>query len=569
MHFFKMKRILITFFAALAALAVYAQVPEIPGQGHALLKVDAAQKYLLLPVQESVNNASVSVITGGSVLQSLNVKLAVDKVDYFVPLDIGRFGARELVMDIVFRGDRIARDDIKDYVCWKEISQSGKFDTANRERFRPVYHHTPEYGWMNDPNGMFYKDGQFHVYYQWNPYGSQWENMTWGHSVSKDLIHWKAMPAAIEPDALGTIFSGSAVVDNANTAGHGRGAVVAFYTSAGRNQTQSSAFSTDNGKTFTKLASNPVITGDINDFRDPKAFWNEDAGMWNLILAAGQEMRIYSSRNLKDWKYESSFGEGYGCHLSVWECPDLMKLNVRGTDRQMWLLVCNTGGLPAGGSGTQYFIGEFDGHKFTTDQKETLWMDYGKDHYATVTFDNCPDGRKIALAWMSNWQYAGVVPTMQFRSANSVPRDLDIYEYDGSLFCGVTPSKELLALRGNKVKQPAEACEIVVNLKGAASIVLSNPRGEKVIMEYNPKDKSFLMDRNLSGDTSFHKDFPARTIAPLHGEIKQLRIFVDRCSVEVFDSEGKMAMSNLVFPSEPYDNLKVKGGKATVYSISY
>ena len=196
-------------------------------------------------------------------------------------------------------------------------------------------------------------------------------------------------------------------------------------------------------------------------------------------------------------------------------------------------------------------------------------MDYGKDHYATVTFDNGPDSRKIALAWMSNWQYAGVVPTMQFRSANSVPRDLDVYEYDGGLFCGVTPSEELLALRGSKVKQPVERCEIVVDLKGAANIVLSNSQGEKVIMEYNPKDKSFLMDRNLSGDTSFHKDFPARTIAPLHGEIKQLRIFVDRCSVEVFDSEGKMAMSNLVFPSEPYDNLNVKGGKATVYSISY
>ncbi len=561
-----MKRILFLTAVLLVAATALAQIPQIPGNGHAMLKVHVTGRYLLLPVQESVNNAAVQVISGGEQLQSFNVRLAADKVDYYVPLDIARFGKEELLLDIIFRGDRTSRNDLEGYECWRGIRQSDSFDTGNRERFRPVYHHTPVYGWMNDPNGMFYKDGLYHLYYQWNPYGSQWENMTWGHSVSRDLIRWEAMPTAIEPDALGTIFSGSAVVDNANTSGHGRGAVVAFYTSAGRNQTQSSAFSTDDGKTFTKLPDNPVIVGDIPDFRDPKVFWNEDAGIWNLILAAGQEMRIYSSRNLKEWKYESSFGEGYGCHQGVWECPDLMKLNVRGTGGQKWLLICNTSGLPAGGSGTQYFIGDFDGHRFTTEQKETLWMDYGKDHYATVTFDNGPDGRKVALAWMSNWQYAGVVPTMQFRSANSVPRDLDIFEYGGGLFCGSTPSKELLAMRGSKVKQPTEACEIVVDVKDVTSIVLSNPKGEKVIIEYNPKDRKLFVDRNLSGDTSFHKDFPARTVAPVHGVIKQLRIFVDRCSIEVFDSEGKAAITNLVFPSEPYSLLKVKGGKATIYA---
>ena len=560
-----MKRILFLAAVLLTAASAFAQTPEIPGNGHAMLKIDVSGRYLLLPVQESVNNAAVQVISAGEQLQSFNVRLAEDKVDYFVPLDIARFGKEELLLDIVFRGDKTSREAVKGYACWKEIRQSNEFDKKNRESFRPVYHHTPLYGWMNDPNGMFYKDGLYHLYYQWNPYGSQWENMTWGHSVSRDLVHWEAMPTAIEPDALGTIFSGSCVVDLQGSSGHGKGAVVAFYTSAGRNQAQSSAFSTDDGKTFTKLPDNPVIIGDIPDFRDPKAFWNEDAGIWNLILAAGQEMRIYSSKDLKEWKYESSFGEGYGCHQSVWECPDLMKLNIRGTEGSKWLLICNTGGLPAGGSGTQYFIGDFDGHRFTTDQKETLWMDYGKDHYATVTFDNGPDGRRIALAWMSNWQYAGVVPTMQFRSANSVPRDLDIFEDEGKLYCGVTPSKELLALRGTKVKQPTEACEIVVDIKDAASIVLSNPKGEKVVMEYNPKDSTFLMDRNLSGNTSFHQDFPARTVAPVHGTIKQLRIFIDKCSIEAFDSEGKVAISNLVFPSEPYSLLKVKGGKATIY----
>lgn len=563
-----MRKIALLFAMVFMATALSAVTPKVLGNRHAMVGVDVVGKYLMLPVQESVDNASVRVLVAGEQRQSFNVRLAVDKIDYFVPLDISRFGSDKLMLDITFRGNKLTPDVIRQFVCWSEMPQGNGFETANKERLRPVYHHTPPYGWMNDPNGMFYKDGLYHLYYQWNPYGSQWENMTWGHSVSRDLIHWDALPAAIEPDALGTIFSGSCVVDRINSSGFGEGTVIAFYTSAGQNQTQSMAYSADDGRTFTKYVSNPVITGDIPDFRDPKAFWNGEAGMWNLILAAGQEMRIYSSYDLKQWKYESSFGEGYGCHESVWECPDLFALNVRGTGARKWMLVCNTGGAPGGGSGTQYFIGDFDGHKFTTTQKDALWMDYGKDHYATVTFDNAPGGRRIALAWMSNWQYAGVVPTMQFRSANSLPRDLDIFENDGRYYCGVIPSRELLSLRGNKVKQPSETCEIVVDLKGTASIVLSNQKGEKVVMEYDSKSKKFVMDRNLSGNTSFHKDFPARTIAPVHGDMKQLRIFIDRCSIEVFDSEGKMAMTNLVFPSEPYGTLTIKGGKATIYSIA-
>ncbi|MBQ4028884.1 MAG: glycoside hydrolase family 32 protein, partial [Prevotella sp.] len=395
-----------------------------------------------------------------------------------------------------------------------------------------------------------------------NPYGSQWENMTWGHSSSRDLIHWEAQPTAIEADALGTIFSGSCVVDKKNDR------VVAFYTSAGQNQVQSMAVSKDNGVTFQKNPTNPILTSNDPDFRDPKAFWNPEIQKWNLILAVGQEMRIYSSSNLKDWTYESSFGKGYGNHDGVWECPDLMKLQVRGTDKQKWMLICNINpGGPFGGSATQYFVGEFDGKKFTCEHKDTRWMDYGKDHYATVTFDNAPDGRRIALAWMSNWQYANQVPTQQFRSANSVPRDLNLFEYKGETYCSVTPSKELLALRGKKVKKPTQTCEIVVDTKGKTEIELSNTKGEKVIMNYDAQNHTFSMDRNKSGDTSFSEAFPFVTVAPTYGDIHQLRIFIDNCSIEAFDAEGKMAMTNLVFPSEPYTMIKVKGGKATIYDI--
>ena len=544
-------------------LAVYAQAPQLLGDSHAMKRVKVSSKYLLLPVQEKVENANVRVLVDNQQMQSFNVKLAVDKVDYFVPLDLGRLKSKDVLLDITFHGDRRATGAVKDFICWREMRLSDEFDTTNRERFRPIYHHTPEYGWMNDPNGMFYKDGQWHLYYQWNPYGSQWENMTWGHSTSRDLLHWDAQPTAVEPDALGTIFSGSCVVDKKNDR------VVAFYTSAGQHQVQSMAVSKDNGKTFVKEIDNPILTSNEPDFRDPKAFWNPELQAWNLVLAVGQEMRIYSSKDLKNWKFESAFGKGYGNHDGVWECPDLMKLQVRGTDTQKWMLICNINpGGPFGGSATQYFVGDFDGHTFTCDHKDTRWMDYGKDHYATVTFDNAPDGRRVALAWMSNWQYANEVPTKQFRSANSVPRDLDLFEYNGHYYCGVTPSKELLALRGKKTANPSEACEIVVDAKGPMTLTLSNTKGEQVTMRYDKAAKTFTMNREKSGDTAFSEAFPVETTAPVYGNIKQFRIFIDRCSIEVFDAEGRLAMTNLVFPTEPYSKLTVKGGKASVYQLA-
>ena len=558
-----MKKLIVTMMTLMLTLtgASAQEKPQVLGKSHAMQRVEVKGKYLLLPVQEREENANIRVLADGKEMQSLNVRLAVDKVDYYVPLDINRFGKKALLLDITFYGDRRFTGAMKDFLCWKEMKQSDTFDTANREKFRPAYHHTPAYGWMNDPNGMFYKDGVYHLYYQYNPYGSMWENMTWGHSTSKDLIHWEAQPLAIEPDALGAIFSGSCVVDKQNNQ------VVAFYTSAGKAQVQSMAISKDNGLTFEKYAGNPVLVSTEEDFRDPKAFWNPDIQKWNLVLAVGQEMRFYSSSNLKDWTYESAFGQEYGCHDGVWECPDLMKLPVRGTDKQKWMLICNINpGGPFGGSATQYFVGEFDGHKFTCEHKDTRWMDYGKDHYATVTFDNAPDGRKIALAWMSNWQYANQVPTKQFRSANSVPRDLDLFEHNGQTYCGVTPSKELLALRGQAVSKLPKTCEIVVDVKGSTEILLSNALGEQVVMKYDAAKQIFSMDRTRSY-ASFSEAFPVETIAPTYGDIKQLRIFIDNCSIEAFDAEGKMAMTNLVFPNEPYNNIKVKGGKATIFEI--
>ena len=544
-----------------------AQTPEIVSRQRALVRVNQTSKYLLIPVQEQGINATVNVLgTDHKVVQTFSVRLAADKIDYYVPLELNSANS----LDFSVRFGQNDERTIADFSCWKELKYSNTFDTTNREAFRPVYHHTPAYGWMNDPNGMYYKDGVYHLSFQWNPYGSMWGNMTWGHSTSRDLIHWEAQSPVIWSDGLGSVFSGSAVVDKDNTAGFGAGAVVAFYTSAGASQMQSIAYSTDGGKTFTKYAGNPVLTLNVPDFRDPKVFWNEDINKWNLILAAGQQMRIYSSANLKEWTYESSFGEGYGCHGGVWECPDLVKLPVRGTGQSKWMLVCNINpGGPFGGSATQYFVGQFDGHRFTCESAPEVskWMDYGKDHYATVTFSNAPDNRVIALAWMSNWQYANQVPTMQFRSANSVPRDLDLFQYNGETYVGVTPSKELLALRGKTVKQPTATCEIVVDVRNNTQLILSNAKGEKVTMTYDAAKQTFAMDRKQSGAVGFSEAFPFETVAPIYGKLKQLRIFIDRCSIEVLDAEGKMAITNLVFPSEPYNTLTVKGGKATIYNI--
>ena len=574
-----MKKIFISALLALCGLPYsYAQDVSFLNNSHCIYRIskeNQGKKYLLIPVQENAEMANVKVIADNKQVKTINIKLANNHIDYLVPLDLQEFaGEKSLALDIHVNGTYRTDGGIASFGCWKKMQFSDIYDISNREQYRQIYHHTTAYGWMNDPNGMFYKDGIWHLYFQHNPFGSQWENMTWGHSTSTDLVHWTFEGDPVQPDVWGAIFSGSAVVDKENTAGFGKDAVVALYTSAAESQIQSMAYSTDNGKTFTKYEGNPVITSNVPDFRDPHMFWNEDIKKWNMILAAGQHMEIYTSDNLKEWKLESSFGAEYGNHGGVWECPDLMKMKVKGTDKEKWMLICNINpGGPFGGSATQYFIGDFDGYKFVCDTKPevTKWMDYGKDHYATVTFDNAPDGRHVAIAWMSNWQYANLVPTKQYRSCNSIPRDLGLFEYDGDIYCSVLPSPEMTAAR--KTKKPGkaitEACELIVNPKRDVTIItLSNDKGEEVVMKYDAKAKTFSMDRTNSGKMDFSTDFPAVTEAPTFGKISQLRIFIDKSSIEVFDAEGKMAMTNLVFPNKPYNKVTIQGkAKYYVYNL--
>ena len=539
-----------------------------------IVSLDVTEDYLLLPIQDDAPEGKICVVKDNEQKGTLmNVRLARERVDSYVPFALSAYKGQHISIEI--------QGVPETALCWKELKLSGSFDMANKESFRPVYHHTPAYGWMNDPNGMFYKDGVYHLYFQYNPYGSVWGNMHWGHSTSTDLMHWKFEGCAIVPDAWGAIFSGSCVVDHENTAGFGKEAVVAFYTSAkstpwGDIQMQSMAYSLDNGKTFTKYEGNPILTSSEKDFRDPKVFWYAPGKHWVMMLAVGQHMEIYSSVNLKEWKKESEFGAMQGAHGGVWECPDLVEIPVEGTREKKCVLICNlNAGGPFGGSAAQYFVGSFDGKKFVNESPtQTKWMDWGKDNYATVTWNNAPDGRCIALGWMSNWQYANNVPTRQYRSANTLARDLTLYREGQELYLKSTPSVEVKKARGKKVsipsfkvsekhemvnlfeeKQGAYEVEIVIQNAGASKIAfcLLNDKGEKVSMYYDLNRKQFVMDRSESGKVDFSKDFPAVTVAPVNVDKElTLRLFVDRSSIEAFGEDGKFVMTNLVFPSQPY-----------------
>lgn len=554
-----------------------------------IVSLNVTAKFLILPVQDDAPESKVCIVKDNEQRGTLmNVRLARERVDSYVPFILSDYKGQQISVDI--------QGLPADAVCWKELKLADSFDMSNKETFRPVYHHTPAYGWMNDPNGMFYKDGVYHLFFQYNPYGSVWGNMHWGHSTSSDLIHWNFEGVSIVPDAWGAIFSGSCVVDHNNTAGFGKDAVIAFYTSAkstpwGDVQSESMAYSLDNGKTFVKYAGNPIITSLEKDFRDPKVFWYAPGKHWVMILAVGQHMELYSSVNLKDWKKESEFGKMQGAHGGVWECPDLIELPVEGSQEKKWVLICNINpGGPFGGSAAQYFVGSFDGKTFVNESPvQTKWMDWGKDNYATVTWNNAPDGRCIALGWMSNWQYANNVPTRQYRSANTIARDLTLYKAGGEFYLKSTPSREMKQARGEKVSVPSfkvtdsykiesllkdnnGAYEIEMEIQVAdaskISLNLQNEKGEQVSMYYDLLRKQFVMDRSKSGKVDFSNDFPAVTAAPVHaGKTLRLRLFVDRSSIEAFGEDGKFVMTNLVFPSSPYNQMSF-GTEGSGYTVS-
>ncbi len=571
------------------------------GVNNTIVRINGDGKYLMLPVQESNDDARIVVLVDGNIDRTVNVRLAKSKVDYFVPLDLTSYNGHDVLLNVITTKNRSNIREAKDDACWKNLSLTDTFDISNREKYRPAYHHTPLYGWMNDPNGMFYKDGVWHLYYQWNPYGSKWQNMTWGHSSSTDLVNWNHHPAAIEANGLGAVFSGSSVVDTENTAGFGKNAVVALYTSADLSQIQSIAHSVDHGHTFEIYPGNPVITLE-SEARDPNMFWDTANNRWVLSLAHAldHEMLFFTSPDLKNWTLQSAFGKGKGAQDGVWECPDLFKLKVDGTDEEKWVLVCNINpGGPFGGSATQYFVGDFDGTTFKADTDAdgnipTKWMDYGKDHYATVSWSGAPDNRRTLIGWMSNWQYAAEVPTLQYRSANTLPREAGLFKNaDGQIYMSSAPSPELVNIRDKEIVKvnnksagrkkrvfslPVSndgVCEILLDLDcrraDSVDIRIANNADESVTLRYNSSDHTLSFDRRHSGIVDFSQDFPAVTVAPTFENDKKisLRIFIDKSSMEVFGNNGKFVMTNLVFPTMPYSTLSISatGGSAKIENL--
>ena len=615
-----MKKFLFTMIMIAATMAGAAQTMDVKTKGDTtVIVVKNPTKYMILPVEETTREKQVLLDKGLATDTWMDVRLAENKVDYNVPFELGN-GPKAVVKIVGLKPG---------FVALKNIKLSNEWSVANTDYYRPIYHHTPSYGWMNDANGMFYKDGVWNLYYQYNPYGSKWGNMHWGHAVSTDLFHWTEKPAAIARDTMGHIFSGSSVVDVDNTAGYGKGAIVAFYTSASQKngQIQCMAYSTDNGLTFTKYEDNPVLTpfDGLQNFRDPKVFWYAPKKCWFMIVSADKEMRFYKSHNLKDWTYISAFGKGYGAQPNQFECPDFFPMTVNG--KQKWVMIVNINpGCLFGGSATEYFVGDFDGRTFKCDDAPDVakFLDYGKDHYATVTFYNAPDGRIVALPWMSNWQYANVTPIKQYRGANALPRELKLFEKDGEYFVAADAVKETNALR----KQTKEIgnvegagtyknlfpksdgafeieADVTPNAQGIAGIDISNSKGEVTKVYLDMRNKRLVMDRTESGLTDFGKyaepheiekeydlhehrgnntpmrqqnsvnyknDFALGTWAPLYlcaGKTFHVNIYVDNCSVEAFVDGGRIAMTNLVFPTKPYNNIQLysEGGNATFKNV--
>lgn len=476
--------------------------------------------------------------------------------------------------------------------------------TASNERFqekyRPQIHFTPPSGWMNDPNGMVYYEGEYHFFYQHYPEASVWGPMHWGHAVSKDLIHWEHLPIALYPDSLGYIFSGSAVVDWKNTSGFGteqNPPLVAFFTYHNMEiekaggidvESQGIAYSLDKGRTWIKYDKNPVIKNPgIRDYRDPKVFWHEDSQHWIMSIASQQVIRFYHSKDCINWSFMSDFGEGVGNHDGVWECPDLFPLKVKGTDETKWVLIVNINpGGPNGGSAAQYFVGDFDGKKFTSPQTSTQWMDYGKDNYAGVTWSDAPDNRRILIGWMNNWQYAGEKPAITWSGAATLPREMGLVKDQSGYLLTSEPVKELQVIKGTRVEiepmvvdrsfvvsdlipfdkapveikltfnQPTKAEPSTASRYG---VTLKNEKGEYIAIGYDNVKKVFYIDRTNSVGEVFSDKFAGVHSAPYTVDTAETEwtLVVDVASVELFAAGGRVVMTDVFYPSELFNTIEL------------
>lgn len=468
------------------------------------------------------------------------------------------------------------------------FSQSNSKGYYN-ETFRPQFHFTPESKWMNDPNGLVYYNGKYHLFYQYYPNDIVWGPMHWGHASSTDLFNWKHHPIALYPDSLGNIFSGCAVIDKNNTAGFGKNAMIAIFTyhndelwkQGYRNtESQAIAYSLDEGITWTKYSDNPVIkNSNERDFRDPNVFWNDEINAWNMVLASGDRVKIFTSDNLKDWKYKSDFKPTPDISKTgTWECVDLFKMKSKEDTIEKWVMIVNHDKYsPNGGSGTRYFIGDFDGEVFTNTQPSS-WLDYGTDYYAGVTFYNAPDNKRLLISWMSNWLYAQNTPTSVWRSAMTLPRELILDKNINGYFLrqkiadGFNKildhklSKNELQLPYESKKVNLSQAEITFKVKGEhLRVTIANSLKENITLELD--DSFFYVDRSKSGITNFSDKFvESKQQMPVDEKITDFQLILDRSSIEILLNEGKYSMTIIFFPNEPFSELTINSNDNSTIS---
>lgn len=539
-------------------------------------QVSVTDKYLLFPYHDKSDESQVSILdNNGNVIRQFHTRITDKPPLYYIKLDSTELINTTVVLSIVTDIPLNNIDEI--------IKQSNEHDISTQDVFKPVYHFTAPSGWISNPNGLFYKKGNYHLYYQHNAYGNKKENIVCGHAISENMVHWQTKNISSKTQSLDETNSKSIIIDKENIVGFGKNAILAFYTSTKTPHNIHLAYSTNKGKTFIPYQNNPILhTEPTQECKSPKVFWHDDSKSWIMIVSTSPVITFYSSTDLIQWTKQSEFGIGISSNKGTWISPDLFELAYGKTTK--WVLILNTKtGAPNGGSGTQYFIGEFDGHKFFADQVlHPLWLDYGKDHYASTTWHNTPKDKITYIAWMSNWEYANNLPTQTFKNTMTIPRTLELGTNGEHIILKSYPIREVKKIREEVSEFPTQLLDKTLNIQyflddnqGSYEIILEfdivdsntnqvcltlhNSEHEKLHYILDLTNKKLLVDRSESGNCSFSKRFSKNQIAaPLQIEKKyKFKLYVDKCSTELFLNKGKTVMSNLIFPSEPYNNLQL------------
>jgi fructan beta-fructosidase len=470
-----------------------------------------------------------------------------------------------------------------------------------KEKYRPQFHFSPAKNWTNDPNGLVYYKGEYHLFYQYNPFGNRWGHMTWAHSISKDLVHWQQLPIALHEENKIMIFSGSAVVDENNTSGFaknpGQTPMVAIYTGHfiadtsnpdDYHQAQYIAYSLDNGRTWKKYDGNPVLDLHKKDFRDPKVFWYAPTKKWIMLAVLPQEhiVQFYSSPNLKQWAHLSNFGPA-GDTNAIWECPDLLQVPVKEEPgKSKWVL------LNSQQTTMQYFVGEFDGTRFINENPPTniYRPDYGPDYYAAITYNHLPAGHSpILLGWANNWEYANDIPTFPWKSAMALPRELGVQKINNewmllqypvpalkTLRKNLFQSRNLIVDRKKKVGVKSQQMEMEVVFTPSnntiSGVKLAVGKQNVFVIGYDAATEKLFIDRSGCINNSFNKKFASlskyEALLPAKKEKIKLQIYFDNSIIEIFANDVAV-MTAQIFPDKKDNGIELfsKGGITTFDSL--